>query len=145
MGFALQFVTEQAFQADDRSWIRRREGYDDMQSITLDLTTFTLATHYPNGFLPSGLVIGKITATGLYGIYASGALDGRQDARGFLGSAVDMNPVPASNKAVANLFWRGTIRETRLPANHGLDAAAKVDMGPTSALTDGQHALIRFE
>jgi hypothetical protein len=145
MGFALQFAQESAFQNDDKSWIRRREGLDDMMGVTLDLTTFTLATHYPNGFLPSGLALGKITATGLYGIYSNAALDGRQDGRGFLGSAIDMNPVPASNKSVGALFWRGTVREVRLPANHGVDAPFKVDVGPTGALVDGLHGSIRFE
>lgn len=145
MGFDLQFETEDTFLNDDKSWIRRREALDDMQSITLDLTVFTLATHYPNGFIPSGLVLGKITATGLYGIYLPGALDGRQDARGHLGSSIDMTKVPATNKSVGALFWRGTVREVRLPANHALDAAAKVDMGPTSALADGLHAMIRYE
>jgi hypothetical protein len=149
MGFDLQFETEGSFLNDDRSWIRRREGYDDMQSITLDLTTFVLATHYPNGFIPSGIVLGKITATGLYGIYATGALDGRQAARGFLGAAVDMTAVPATNKSVSSLFWRGTVKETRLPANNGLDAAAKVDLGPTAVdallVADGQFGQIRFE
>lgn len=145
MGFDLQFETEDTFLNDDKSWIRRREGLDDMQSITLDLTTFVLATHYPNGFIPSGIALGKITATGLYGPYASGALDGRQDGRGFLGGAVDMTKVPATNKSVSALFWRGTVREARLPANHGVDAAFKVDVGPTSALVDGLHGLIRFE
>lgn len=145
MGFDLQFETEASFLNDDRSWIRRREGYDDMQSITLDLTTFTLATHYPNGFLPSGLALGKISATGLYGIYLAGALDGRQDGRGYLGGAVDMTAVPATNKSVSSLFWRGTVKESRLPANHGTDAAFKVDVGPTSALVDGLHGMIRYE
>jgi len=145
MGFALQFAQEAAFQNDDKSWIRRREGLDDMMGVTLDLTTFTLATHYPNGFIPSGMVLGKITATGLYGIYLPAALDGRQDARGHLASAVDMTPVPTANKAVSTLFWRGTVREARLPTNHALDAAAKVDLGPTSAIVDGQHGMIRYE
>lgn len=149
MGFDLQYETEATFLNDDKSWIRRREGLDDMPSITLDLTTFVLATHYPDGFIRSGTVLGKITATGLYGPYATGALDGRQAARGFLGGAVDMTSVPATNKSVSALFWRGTIKESRLPLNHGLDAAAKVDMGPTAVdallVADGQFAQIRFE
>lgn len=145
MGFALQFVQEAAFQNDDKSWIRRREGLDDMMTVTLDLTTFTAGTHYPNGFLPSGMSLGKITATGLYGLYSNAALDGRQDGRGLLGSAIDMNPVPASNKAVGAIFWRGTVREARLPANHGVDAAFKADVGPTSAVTGSEIGMLRWE
>lgn len=145
MGFDLQLEADGSFVNDDKSWIRRREGLDDAQSITLDLTTFTAGTHYPNGFIPSGIALGKITASGLYGLYAPAALDGRQDGRGLLLSAVDMTTVPATNRSVAALFWRGTVRESRLPANHAVDAAFKVDVGPTSAIVDGQHGLIRFE
>lgn len=146
MGFDLQLESEAPFLNDDKSWIRRREGLDDMQSVTLDLTTFVLATHYPNGFIPSGIVLGKITATGLYGPYAPADATGREVARGFLFGAIDMTAVPATNRSVGALFWRGTIREARLPTNHGLDAAAKVDMGPTAAAAaDGQYAIIRFE
>lgn len=145
MGFDLQFETEETFEQDDKSWIRRREGVDDAQSITLDLSLFTEATHYPDGFIPSGVTLGKVTADGLYGPYDDALLNGQEDFRGHLLSAVVVRPTQTTGKSVGALFWRGTVEEARLPANHGLNAAAKVDAGPTSAIVDGQAPRIRYE
>jgi hypothetical protein len=150
MGFDLQFESEAPFTNDDKSWIRRREGFDDMMTITLDLSTFVLATHYPGGFIPSGIALGKTTATGLYGPYDNTVGGGTADRgifRGFLFGPIDMTTVPANNRAVSALFWRGTIKESRLPANHGFDAAAKTDIAdPVAAqYADGQIPIIRVE
>lgn len=59
---------------DNHNWLGSRFGTDTTQSITLDLSLFDPTTHYPNGYLPSGMVLGKVTATGLYGPY-SGTTD----------------------------------------------------------------------
>lgn len=62
-------VTE-SFQSDDQSWLGSAHGTDMARSITLDVSAFTSGTHYPNGYFPSGLKLGKISASGLYGPYA---------------------------------------------------------------------------
>ncbi|SDI40939.1 hypothetical protein SAMN05421505_14925 [Sinosporangium album] len=55
---------------DDQSWLGSAHGTDAGRSITLDTSTFTPGTHYPDGHFPSGLPLGRITATGKYGPYA---------------------------------------------------------------------------
>lgn len=40
---------------DDQSWLGSAHGTQSTQTITLDRTTFTAATHYPEGWLKSGL------------------------------------------------------------------------------------------
>lgn len=59
------------YQVEDRSWDLSPHGSEPgtTPSITLDVSTFTAGTHYPDGYLPSGLPLGRITATGLYGPY----------------------------------------------------------------------------
>lgn len=55
---------------DDAGWIGG--GGEDLEiadSITLDRTKFDLVSVFPNGFIPSGVCLGKIAATGLYGPY----------------------------------------------------------------------------
>lgn len=142
----LKFETEATFLNDDKSWLGNgREGINDARSITLDLSLFTLATHYPNGFIPSGIALGKVTATGLYGPYNNALATGVENFRGFLLSSVEVRSTNVTGKVGAALYWRGAVRQSRLPANHGLDAAAIVDAGPTSALVDGQAARIRFD
>jgi hypothetical protein len=60
----------ESFQTENHSWLGSAHGTDATQSITLDTSAFTANTHYPNGYFPSGLPLGKITATGRYGPYA---------------------------------------------------------------------------
>lgn len=43
------------------------------RSIVLDRSLFDLTTDYPNGYIPSGVELGKVTATGLYGPYTGSA------------------------------------------------------------------------
>ena len=119
-------LTSESFAGEDRSWTKSKKGYDTCRSITIDFSLFTAGTHFPNGYLPSGLVLGVVTATGRYGPYSDAAGDGRTVARGFLFSSVYVND--AASRAAAALFWEGIVDTTELPAGHGLDANARTDL-----------------
>lgn len=58
-----------SFSQDRRDWLGSQHGTDAPRSITLDVSKFTSGTHYPDGYLKSGIALGKISATGLYGPY----------------------------------------------------------------------------
>lgn len=60
--------------AEDRSWLGSRDGTNVTQTVTLDTSAFTSGTHYPNGYVPSGMVLAKL-ANGLYGPYAGNAAE----------------------------------------------------------------------
>lgn len=63
-------VLSTPYQVEKRSWYL---GTSEMPGFTisgtLDVSAFTAGTHYPNGFIPSGTPLGRITATGLYAPY----------------------------------------------------------------------------
>lgn len=111
------------------AWLRTRKGMSTALTVTLDLTTFTAGTHYPNGFLPSGLVLGKITASGKYGIYDNAAVDGRTVAVGFLLNDENIPAGGTSVPVVTALLTEADVIEARLPSGNGLDANAKTDLG----------------
>lgn len=112
---------------EDHSWLGSAHGTEATKTITLDPDLFTEATHFPNGYLLSGTVLAEVTATpGVYGPYADGAADGRQTAKGFLFATVNMRA--AGPNAGAALLEHGAIYTPNLPANHGLDAAARADL-----------------
>jgi hypothetical protein len=90
MSTDISVSTVASYQAEKRSWLLSSHGTEPgtTPSINLDVSAFTAATHYPNGYLLSGIVLGKITATGKYGPYVDAAVDGTGTAAGFLFSSV---------------------------------------------------------
>lgn len=116
----------ESWQAEDRSWLGSRDGTDVTQTVTLDTSTFTEGTHFPNGYIPSGTVLGRITATGLFGPYDDAANDGREVAVGFLYSNTKVRT--GGPDVGAPIHWRGVIRSARLWAGSGLDSAARTDL-----------------
>lgn len=113
------------FAGDDQSWLGSEHGTQATESIVLDTSLFTPATHYPDGFFKSGIPLGKITTGGKYGPYSDAASDGRQTLVGFLFAAVGAPSVTTIDPAGA-MFTHGKVRESRLPV--AVDAAGKADV-----------------
>ncbi|MCZ9884144.1 head decoration protein [Arthrobacter sp. B2a2-09] len=119
-------VSKSTYAVENLSWLLDEGGYE-AESITLDISTFTPGTHYPNGFIPSGTVVGKITATNLYGPYDDAAVDGRAVARGFTARYTKVpNPANTAVDAGSALRFAGVVKESKLPIT--IDAAGKVDL-----------------
>jgi len=70
MGFDIQVQTHDISGNEDRRWLATRKGYDTARPITLDVSAFSAAHIAAKGAIPSGTVLAKITATGLYGPYS---------------------------------------------------------------------------
>lgn len=66
-------IRSETFGQDDQTWIGAAHGIDLARSISLDTSAFVEGTHYPDGYLKSGLPLGRITATGLYAPYGGSA------------------------------------------------------------------------
>lgn len=124
-------VTTTAHQAEKRGWLWGEHGTEpgSTPSITLDFSLFTAGTHYPNGFLPSGTVLGKVTASGFYGPFDSAATDGRQLAAGaglLFGSL--KAPTAPNTRVGGALYVHGFVDPVRCPFQTGaggVTAAAK--------------------
>ncbi|WP_399142170.1 head decoration protein [Streptomyces sp. NBUA17] len=118
-------LTTQTFGVDDQSWLGSEHGTQATESVTLDTSTFTAGTHYPAGYFKSGLPLGKITATGKYGLYNSAAEDGTETLVGFLFAAVKAPAVNTVDVGAAMLV-HGKVRTSRLPVE--VDAAGQADV-----------------
>jgi hypothetical protein len=115
----------------DFSWVAPGgiEALQHMDSVVLDRSTFDFDAVFTNGYLPAGVVLGKVTATGLYGLYADAGAGGLDTAVGFLGADIPVSDLLAATvDELAPLLWRGEIDESNLPTGHGLTSAAKVDL-----------------
>lgn len=116
-------ITTEEFQQDDQSWLGSAHGTESARPVTLDISEFTEATHFPDGFMPSGTPIGEITASGLFGPYDDAATDGREDLVGHTLTGVK---VTGDNDVQVALFEHGRVVEANLPI--AIDAAAKADV-----------------
>lgn len=114
--------------ADDNSWLGSAKGVNTAKTITIDPAKgFVSGTHYPNGFLPSGIPLGKVTANNTYGLYDDAATDGRQTCVGFLLGSVKLNPsAPGTVKVGGALLWEGRVLSAKLP--FAVDANGKTDL-----------------
>lgn len=124
-------VTSTSYTTGDRSWLLfeadGQPGPVSRRTAEIDFSLFTSGTHYPNGHLRSGQLVGKVTATGRLGPYTSGASNGTQTAVGLLYNDV---PVPTGAPAASkvNTVYVASfaaVSESRLPANSGVDSTAK--------------------
>lgn len=118
-------VRTTTYGVENRSWLGSAHGTEATRTVTLDVSAFTEATHYPDGYIPSGVVLGRITASGLYGPYDNAAVDGRELAAGFLFNSTTVN---GTADLGAPLLEHGMVIEDKLPSNSGLDAAAALEM-----------------
>lgn len=116
------------YAGDDKSWLGSAHGTESTETGTLDVSAFDAETHYPDGFIPSGVEVALITSgdgVDLYGPYDDALTNGQQVAAGFIFDAVEI----ASGLDVGfALFNHGKVRRNRLPANSGHDAAAEADL-----------------
>lgn len=114
----------EAYGSDDQSWIDSRAGLNNGKSCTIDLASFTKATHYPDGFLKSGLPLAKITANGHVGLYDNAATDGRGTLWAVLLSGVEV--ADGATSVVGAALLTGRIKAVNLPV--AIDAAGQGDV-----------------
>lgn len=101
--------------------------------VTIATPTAGVTGHYPNGYIPSGTAIGKVTATGLFGPYDDSAGDGREVCYGL--TFADVTAVRANGSVATYVgtgaFVRGSVNQSKLPFQSGpgsVDANAKTDL-----------------
>lgn len=93
-----------------------------------------VVAHYPNGFIPSGTVIGKVTSGGLFGPYDDSASDGRQTAYGITYGdvrAIRQNGTTATKVGTGAVVYDAVIASSKLPFQAGpgsIDANGKADL-----------------
>lgn len=101
--------------------------------VSVATSTSGVQGHYPNGYIPSGTAVGKVTATGKFGPYDNTASDGREVCYGLTFADVT---VVRQNGSIASTvgtgaFVRGAVNSGWLPFQSGpgsIDAAAKTDL-----------------
>jgi hypothetical protein len=133
-----QVFSQSAFTAEDLTWNITPPENEFFLAGTLDLSKFTAAQHWPSGYLPSGTLLGVVTAGGLLGPYLDAAVDGRQTAVGVLRHSIQVvRYVGGATKTKVGCAYmvHGMVSQARLPFTVGnaagggyVDAAARADL-----------------
>lgn len=113
------------FTQDERDWLGSAHGTDRLRTVSLDVTAFNAGTHYPNGYLNSGIVLAKSTVSGKYVPYANAGANGAGTPVGILFTQTRVIPLgttTASATVQAPLFHHGDVVQAKLPSNSGIDA-----------------------
>ena len=130
----------QPFYPDNRTWLADDHGTEVAPGFALDLTKFNQSQHYPNGYIPSGTVIGLLTSGGKGAPYLAANSDGTQTAVG-----ITLNPVSVYQPGTANLLTsvgvacliHGFVYASKLPFTSGNAAAGGyLDTAAQTALKD---------
>lgn len=128
MGIAQK--TETFVSPEDHSWLGKSNGFEAMDSITLDIDSFL--TTWPTGDVPSGVCLGALTAlvdgVRVYAPYDADNTDGTEVMAGHLGTSKSLGTVVGQLEP-APLFWGpGEVIEANLPTDSGIDEDAKTAM-----------------
>lgn len=122
-------LKREVYGAEDQSWLASEHGTDAARTITLD-TTLIPDSMLRFGWVPSGLPVGEITASGLYGPYDPDATDGRGTLAGFLLSSLP-GPKTPGNPIAGALLEHGKVLPARLPVALADVEAAQADVKGT--------------
>ena len=55
-----KYRTEQDVVVGNMEWLGSNHGIRNARTEILDISMFTAATHYPNGYIPSGMPVAKV-------------------------------------------------------------------------------------
>ncbi|WP_128803057.1 MULTISPECIES: head decoration protein [unclassified Streptomyces] len=132
----LQPITTSTSYTADRAWLGALHGTDSVETITLDISKLTAGTHtaastdtaQPYSRVLSGVPVGKITASGLYGAFDPAATDGRQMLAGFVFAEVLF--APTATKLPAALLWHGVVVAAKVPGGIDTTKVAPSVTGP---------------
>lgn len=110
-------IKRESFGQDDQSWLGSAHGTNAAQTITLDASTFTKATHYPEGWLKSGLPLMNL-GNGKFGLHTGVATEPEETPAlaGFLFTTVRV-PEDAATPVGAAILEHGRVKTAKLPVS----------------------------
>lgn len=129
-------VRTRTFAGSDPSWLGSAHGTTSNRTVTLDLSKFDFASTFTSKMIPSGVLLGKVTSSGLYGPYNDALSNGQETAKGILFTDVDVadfitdlgSTTLTGKRVIAPMLITGIVVEAKLPTGSGVDSNGKTDL-----------------
>lgn len=114
-------LTTEAFGGGDQSWLASDHAIGNARTEIVDISTFTKETHYPNGYIPSGLPVAKVSGVLVPYDATEGTTTGAGILAGFILTDQKTDGVADFG---APLLDHGRVKVTNLPISFTAPAAA---------------------
>lgn len=111
----------------DQSWLASDHGIFNCRTAVIDVSTFTKATHYPDGYLPSGLEVNVASETAVKPW--TGAAGEK------LGYLFTDQPTDGATDFGAPILRHGLVKTARLPIKH-IDPTNPADASGFNFITE---------
>lgn len=112
----------ETFGGGDMSWLGSAHGIANARTEVLDISAFTAGTHYPNGYIPSGLPVAKVGGVLVPYVATEATVTGAGILAGFV--LTDQKVDGAADLAVP-LLDHGRVITSKLPIAFVVPAAAE--------------------
>lgn len=109
-------MSTETFGAGDQSWLGSSHGIWECRTEVLDISTFTEATHYPNGYIPSGTPVAKVAGVLVPYTSAEGTTTGAGVLAGFLFTD---QPVVGTADFGVPVLDHGRVKTAKVPVGTG--------------------------
>lgn len=124
-----KFRTESEWVAGDMSWLGSGHGLRNARTEILDISAFTAATHYPQGFIPSGLPVARVGGVLVPYDATEGTVTGAGVLAGFVLTDQPLGITPGTTANAADdlnvpLLDHGRVKVGKLPITFVAPAAA---------------------
>lgn len=124
-----RFRTEREWVAGDMSWLGSGRDIRTARTEILDISAFTAATHYPLGYIPSGMPVAKVGGVLVPYDATEGTVTGAGILAGFVLTDTVLHVVPGATAPATEddnvpLLDTGRVKVANLPITFVAPAAA---------------------
>jgi hypothetical protein len=111
----------ETFGAGDMSWLGSDHGLRNARTVTLDISTFTAGTHYPDGYIRSGQPVAIVGGM----LVPYDPTEGTVTGAGILaGHVLTDQVVVGTADFPVPLFYHGTVKQANVPGTFVKPTAA---------------------
>lgn len=125
-------MKSETYGAGDQSWLGSTHGIYNGRTETIDISTFTAGTHYPNGYLPSGTPVALVGGV----LVPYDKTEATVTGAGILaGHILTDQPVVGTADFSVPLLDHGRVKVSKVPYNNTFTFAAPVAAAKAAATT----------